>query len=63
MNRGAWQATVHGVTKDRTQLSNFCFHRNTADFCILIFYLTTLLNSLMSPSDFLLISLAPPLFK
>ena len=22
---GAWQATVHGVTKNRTQLSNFTF--------------------------------------
>ena len=22
MDRGAWQATVHGVTKSRTQLSN-----------------------------------------
>ena len=25
MNRGAWQATVHGVTKSRTQLSYFNF--------------------------------------
>jgi len=25
MDRGAWQATVHGVTKSRTQLSNFHF--------------------------------------
>ena len=23
MDRGAWQATVHGVAKSRTQLSNF----------------------------------------
>jgi len=23
MARGAWQATVHGVTKSRTQLSNY----------------------------------------
>ena len=23
MDEGAWQATVHGVTKSRTQLSNF----------------------------------------
>ena len=23
MDRGAWQATVHGVTKSRTQLSDF----------------------------------------
>ena len=27
MNRGAWQATVHGVTENRTRLSNLaCIH-------------------------------------
>jgi len=26
MDRGAWQAIVHGVTKSQTQLSNFHFH-------------------------------------
>ena len=25
MDRGAWRATVHGVTKSRTQLNNFTF--------------------------------------
>ena len=25
MDRGAWQGTVHGVTKSRTRLSNFTF--------------------------------------
>ena len=25
MDRGAWQATVHGVTKSQTRLSNFHF--------------------------------------
>ena len=25
MDRGAWQAKVHGVAKSRTQLSNFTF--------------------------------------
>ena len=25
MDRGAWQATVHGVAKTRTQLSDFTF--------------------------------------
>ena len=25
MDRGAWQATVHGVTKSQTQLSDFTF--------------------------------------
>ena len=28
MDRGAWRATVHGVTKSRTQLSNFTFTFN-----------------------------------
>ena len=28
MDRGAWQATVHGVTKSQTRLSNFHFHFN-----------------------------------
>ena len=26
MDRGAWQATVHGVTKSWTRLSDFHFH-------------------------------------
>ena len=26
LDRGAWQATVHGVTKSQTQLNNFHFH-------------------------------------
>ena len=26
MDRGAWWAIVHGVTKNRTQLRNFHFH-------------------------------------
>ena len=26
MDRGAWQAAVHGVTKSRTGLSDFHFH-------------------------------------
>ena len=31
MDRGVWQATVHGVTQSRTQLSNntFTFHYST----------------------------------
>ena len=27
MDRGAWWATVHGVTKSQTQLSDFHFHK------------------------------------
>ena len=26
MNRGAWRATVHGVTESQTRLSDFTFH-------------------------------------
>ena len=26
MDRGAWQATVHGITESRTQLSDFHLH-------------------------------------
>ena len=26
MERGAWRATIHGVTKSQTQLSDFHFH-------------------------------------
>ena len=26
MDRGAWRATVHGITKSRTRLSDFHFH-------------------------------------
>ena len=26
MDRGAWRATIHGVTKSQTQLSDFHFH-------------------------------------
>ena len=26
MDRGAWLATVHGVTKSRTQFSDYHFH-------------------------------------
>ena len=29
MDREAWQATVHGVAKSQTRLSDFHFHFNT----------------------------------
>ena len=36
MDRGAWQATVHGVAKSRTRLSNFHFHLNLITFAMII---------------------------
>ena len=32
MDRGAWQATVHGVAKSRTRLSNFHFTSLEMDY-------------------------------
>ena len=43
MNGGAWWATVHGVTKSRTQLSNFTF----------TFHLHALENEMATHSRFL----------
>ena len=34
MDRGVWQATMHGVTKSQTQLSNFHFHFSGTVACI-----------------------------
>ena len=31
MNRGAWQATVHGITKSQTRLCDFHFHFSLSD--------------------------------
>ena len=39
MDRGAFQATVHGVTKNWTRLSNFRFHVNEhRDTCVFFNY-------------------------
>ena len=32
MDRGAWQATAHGVTKSRTQLNDFTFSLSTVQY-------------------------------
>ena len=32
MDRGAWWATVHGVAKSQTQLSDYHFHNDTRPF-------------------------------
>ena len=37
MDRGAWQATVHGVAKSCTRLSDFHFLKNFLGFLIKIF--------------------------
>ena len=43
MDRRAWQATVHGVAKSRTRLSDqtiaifFLSGWNTSDFCIILY--------------------------
>ena len=40
MDRGAWQATVHGVAKSRTRLSDFTFpSQRTNTLFFLTFYL------------------------
>ena len=31
MDRGAWRATVHGVTKSRTRLKRLCMHAYTCE--------------------------------
>ena len=33
VDRGAWQATVHGVTKNQTRLSDFHFQRCPVTLC------------------------------
>ena len=43
MDRGAWLATVYGVTKSRTQLSDFYFHSPVRPT---VFHLLFLLESL-----------------
>ena len=38
VDRGAWQATAHGVTKSRTRLSDFHFHVSFIDLLWQLFY-------------------------
>ena len=41
MDRGAWQAAVHGVTKSWTQLSNYIFtflFAQTENFCLYFYF-------------------------
>ena len=33
MDRGAWQATVHDISKSQTQLSDYTANGNLAPFC------------------------------
>ena len=53
MDEGAWQATVHGVTKSRTQLTNFTlihvyyhiFIHSSVDGHLYCFYVLAIVNS------------------
>jgi len=37
MDRGAWQATVHGVTKNQTQLSDQQQQQHSLVYCCIIY--------------------------
>ena len=40
MNRGAWQATVHGVTKSQTELSDIQFRFKKTNMYTCTYYQT-----------------------
>ena len=54
MDGGAWQATVHGVTKNRTRLSDFTFSYfiNKATDEVNLFDILNILSILLSPCLF-----------
>ena len=44
MERGAWRATVHGVAKSRTQLSDFAHHTQCRHLCLCCLYLCFIIS-------------------
>ena len=47
MDRGAWEATVHGVAKSRTRLSNFTTNQPISIYCNLDLETVSILISLL----------------
>ena len=43
MDRAAWQATVHGITKSQTRLSDFHFHFSLSDVYVRSFPISIML--------------------
>ena len=46
MDRGAWQAAIHGVTKSQTQLSMHAVTNEAGQFCMFMFLFFICISSL-----------------
>ena len=49
MDRGAWWASVHGVAKSRTRLSDFTFHSSMYKSAVILFLSSWLFGLVLSP--------------